>query len=392
MKKIHILFFVAGLLFFSCAPKKSGTVTGTDTTNFTALDTLVKKSSFEKIVDGKKVDLYTLKNEGGVTVKITNFGGCIVQVLTKDRQGKYADITLGYSSLEGYQNDKMFLGATVGRYANRIAKGMFRLDGKTYKLALNDGKNTLHGGLKGFNKVVWNAVQDGNKLTLTYISPDMEEGYPGELHTTVTYTLTPLDELLIDFKATTSKKTIVNLTNHAYYNLAGEGSGSILGHELQIFGDKITPVDETLIPTGKFMDVENTPFDFRVPKAIGKDINDTLNQQIKFGKGFDHNWVLNKQQDSLRLAARLTEPVSGRVMELWTTQPGLQFYSGNFMNGTVIGKSGKPYAYRNALALEPQHFPDSPNQPAFPTVVLNPGETYHQQILLKFIADTSGNK
>ena len=387
MKKIHILVIVAFIfLAFSCTSKGTGKGNAvTDSTNYTACDTLVKAKNFSKMVDGKKVELYTLKNEGGVTVKLTNFGACLVQVLMKDKNGVYKDVTLGYNTLEGYQSDKMFLGAIVGRYANRIAGGRFTLNGKAYQLALNDGRNSLHGGLKGFNKVVWDAVQSGNSVTLHYVSPDMEEGFPGELHVTLVYTLTQANELKIDFSAVSNRKTVINLTSHAYYNLAGEGSGDILGHVLQIFGDKITPVDKSLIPTGKLLSVDNSPFDFRKPKPIGRDIGDTLNEQIKFGNGYDHNWVLNKSADSLTLAARLSEPVSGRMLEVWTTDPGIQFYSGNFMNGSVIGKSGRPNNFRNAVALEAQHFPDSPNHPEFPSVVLKPGNTYHHLIVLKFL-------
>jgi aldose 1-epimerase len=232
--------------------------------------------------------------------------------------------------------------------------------------------------------VVWDAVQEGNKLTLNYSSKDMEEGYPGKLDVTLVYTLTAENELKIDFSAVTDKKTVLNLTNHAYYNLKGEGSGDILGHTLEIFADKITPVDASLIPTGKMMNVENTPFDFRKPKRIGENINDTLVEQIRFGKGFDHNWVLNKTNDSLSLAARLSEAESGRTIEVWTTDPAIQFYSGNFMNGATIGKSGKAYKFRNAVAMEPQHYPDSPNHPEFPSVLLTPGKKYHHLIVVKF--------
>jgi aldose 1-epimerase len=385
MNKIIFGLLITVFLAFACTGKKSSQLTiKADSTNYIALDTLVKRSAFQQEVDGKKVDLYVLKNEKGLTVKITNFGACIVQVLDPDKNGKYEDVALGYSSLKGYQDDKMFLGATVGRYANRIAKGAFKLEGKTYKLALNDGPNALHGGLKGFNKVVWDALQEGNKLTLNYTSKDMEEGYPGKLDVTLVYTLTADNELKIDFSAVTDKKTVINLTNHSYYNLKGEGSGDILGHSMEIFADNLTPVDETLIPTGKLMRVENTPFDFRKPKLIGRNINDTLNEQIRFGKGFDHNWVLNKAKDSLGLAARLSETESGRTLEVWTTDPAIQFYTGNFMNGTVLGKRGKVYNYRNAVAMEPQHYPDSPNHPEFPSVILNPGKKYHHLIVLKF--------
>jgi aldose 1-epimerase len=385
MKSIAVFLLTACMLVVACTPKKGNTAgANVDSTNYAAVDTLAQASAFHQTVDGKQVDLYTLKNENGITVKITNFGACIVQVLTKDKSGKYDDITLGYNTLKGYQADNMFLGATVGRYANRIAKASFKLDGKSYKLAVNNGVNALHGGIRGFNKVVWDAVQTGNSLTLKYSSADMEEGYPGKLDVTLIYTLTDKNELQIDFSAVTDKKTVINLTNHAYYNLKGEGSGDILGHTLQINADKITPVDNSLIPTGKLMDVANTPFDFRAAKLIGKGINDSLNEQIRFGKGFDHNWMLNKKADSLSLAACLSETTTGRSIEVWTTDPAIQFYSGNFMNGTVKGKRGNPYNFRNAVAMEPQHYPDSPNHPEFPSVVLNPGKKYHHLIVLKF--------
>ncbi len=388
MKKLIFVPLAILLLATACNGKKSSSSTNSvDSTNYTAVDTLAKQSSFQQQVDGKKVDLYTLKNKNGITVKITNFGACIVQVLVPDNKGRYEDITLGYNSLKGYQEDKIFLGATVGRYANRIAKGSFKLDGKTYKLAVNNGVNSLHGGIKGFNKVVWDADQKGDSLILKYTSKDMEEGYPGKLDVTLTYSLTNSNELNIDFFAVTDKKTVINLTNHAYYNLKGEGSGDILGHTLEIFADKITPVDASLIPTGKLMNVENTPFDFRKPKIIGQDINDTLVEQMKFGMGFDHNWVLNKKNDSLSLAARLSEASTGRSIEVWTTDPAIQFYSGNFMNGSVKGKRGNVYNKRNAVAMEPQHYPDSPNHPEFPSVVLNPGKKYHHLIVLKFNAN-----
>jgi len=388
MKKLLLSPLIFLLLFTACIGKKTNAPTASiDSSNYSVLDTLAKQSAFQQEVDEKKVDLYTLKNQNGITVKITNFGGCIVQFLAPDKNGKYEDITLGYNSLKAYQDDNMFLGATVGRYANRIAKAAFKLDGKTYKLAANNGANSLHGGIKGFNKVVWIAQQSGNSLTLRYSSKDMEEGYPGKLDVTLVYTLTPNNELKIDFSATTDKKTVINLTNHAYYNLKGEGSGDILSHTLQIFADKITPVDASLIPTGKMMSVENTPFDFRKPKPIGQDINDSLDEQIKFGKGFDHNWVLNKKNnDSLSLAARLSESTSGRTLEIWTTDPAIQFYSGNFMNGKVTGKRGNAYNFRNAVAMEPQHYPDSPNHPEFPSVVLSPDQKYHHLIVLKFTA------
>ncbi|MCX7986539.1 MAG: galactose mutarotase [Bacteroidales bacterium] len=367
---------VATFLIASCSQQKQVN------NNFEAVDTLVKESGFQREIDGKKVNLYTLKNDSGMVVKITNFGARIVSMLVPDKNGKYDDITLGFGSLDNYLNDDMYLGCVVGRYANRIGKATFTLDGKKYKLYANDHGNTLHGGLKGFDKKVWDATQQGDTLTLTYTSPDGEEGYPGNLKVTVQYILTNNNELIMKYEATTDKKTVINLTNHAYYNLHGEGNGDILDHYLEIFASQTTPVDSLLIPTGSLVDVSNTPFDFRKPRKIGERINEE-NEQLKNGKGYDHNWVLDKKEKELGLAVRLTDSISGRILELYTTEPGVQVYSGNFMNGKVIGKSGKPYNYRSAIAIEPQHFPDSPNKPNFPSVILEPGKTYTQTSIVK---------
>ena len=349
----------------------------------------LKKSSFGKTPEGRQVDLYTLTNAKGVEVKITNFGGIVVSVKVPDRNGKVADVVLGYDSLDGYINDKAYFGALVGRYGNRIAHGQFVLDGVTYKLAKNNGENSLHGGVKGFNKAVWDAREvaskDGPSLQLNYLSKDGEEGYPGNLKVQVVYTLTDANELKIDYSATTDKKTVVNLTNHSYFNLAGQGTGDILAHELTIQADRFTPVDAGLIPTGELQPVERTPFDFRQKTAIGARIN-ADDEQLKLGKGYDHNWVLNHTAE-FSLAARAVEPNSGRVLEVWTTQPGVQFYTGNFLDGTVVGKGGKAYAFRSAFCLETQHFPDSPNHPEFPATVLNPGERYHQVTAYKFLTE-----
>ncbi len=350
--------------------------------NFEAVDTLVKKEAFQKEIDGKKVDLFVLQNDSGMVVKITNYGARIVSILVPDKNGKYDDITLGYPTIDGYLTDSMYLGCVVGRYANRIGKAQFKLDGKLYKLAANDHGNSLHGGNKGFSARVWDAVQQGDTLTLTYTSPDMEEGYPGNLTVKVQYILTNDNEIIMNYEATTDKKTVVNLTNHAYYNLHGEGNGTILDHFLEIFANQTTEIDSLLIPTGKLVDVKDTPFDFNTPHTIGERIN-TDNEQIKFGKGYDHNWVLNKKEGEFALAVRLTDTISGRILELYTTEPGVQVYSGNFMNGSVKGKSGKPYEYRTAIAMEPQHFPDSPNKPNFPSTILNPGEKYTQTSIVK---------
>ncbi len=340
-----------------------------------AIDT----ATFHRVVDGKEIKLYTLKNSKGTEVWLTNYGARILSVITPDSAGNRADITLGYRTFDEYLNDNMYLGCLVGRFANRIAKGKFTLDGVTYNLYLNNGQNTLHGGLKGFDKQVWDSRQSGDTVFFSYLSKDGEEGYPGNLEVKVFYTLTDDNHLLLDMQAETDKKTIINLTNHAYFNLNGEGTGDILSHDLMLVADAITPIDSTLIPTGELMSVENTPFDFRKPFSIGARINEP-HQQLVYGKGYDHNWVLSKVPGTLGLAARLHSPSTGRILEIWTTQPGIQFYSGNFMDGTAKGKSGGIYAFRNGLALEPHHFPDSPNQKNFPSVVLNPGEKFHETI------------
>jgi aldose 1-epimerase len=378
MKKLMI-FLSTVLVFLSACDKKQLADNG-----FEALDKIVKAAAFEKTIDGKQTALFTLKNDSGVVVKITNYGGRIVSVLVPDKNGNYADINLGYASIDEYLNDAMYLGATVGRYANRIGNAKFKLDNKEYKLSANNGENSLHGGPTGFYSKVWDAKQNGDTLELSYLSPDMEEGYPGNLQVNLKYILTNDNELIMQYEATTDKKTIVNLTNHAYYNLKGEGEGDILDHVLEIFSDKITPVNKSLITDGSYMEVKGTAFDFNTPFPIGQRIKDSTEQMI-FGNGYDHNWVLNKKAtDSLELAVRLTEPVSGRVLELYTTEPGVQFYSGNFMDGKVTGKLGKPLIFRGAAAFEPQHYPNSPNIESYPSVTLEPGKTYKQTSILKF--------
>ncbi|MGD0697222.1 MAG: aldose epimerase family protein [Terriglobia bacterium] len=336
--------------------------------------------------EGQVMDLYTLTNRGGMKVTLTNYGGRVVSILVPDRQGKMSDVVLGFDNLDGYLGNNPFFGALVGRYANRIGKARFTLNGVEYKLAQNDGPNTLHGGVKGFDKVAWTARESSKNppaLELTYVSPDGEEGYPGKLTSIVVYTLTDSNELKIDYTATTDKDTVLNLTNHAYFNLAGEGNGDILKHEIMINADRFTPVDSTLIPTSELRNVEGTPFDFRKATAIGARI-DANDEQIKFGRGYDHNFVLNRTGRGLSLAARVTEPQSGRVLEVRTTQPGIQFYTGNFLDGSVHGKGGKAYGRRSAFCLETQHFPDSPNQPKFLSAVLKPGQTYHETTIYKF--------
>ena len=343
----------------------------------------LNQADFQKTIDGKKTDLYTLTNKNGVEVKITNYGGRIVSIVVPGKDGQKANVVLGFKTLDEYVKDKSFQGSLVGRYANRICDGKFELDGKSYQLAQNNGKNSLHGGPTGFYSKVWDATFASNTLTLSYTSPDMEEGYPGELKSTVKYYLTDQNELGIEYTATTNKATVVNLTNHAYFNLAGEGNGDILSHELEIVSDQTTPVDSTLIPTGELANVAGTPFDFNKSTAIGKRINDD-NVQLKYGKGYDHNWILRKKQGEMALAARFVDPASGRTLEVLTTEPALQFYSGNFLDGSMKGSSGKEYKFRSAICLEAQHYPDSPNKKAFPSTVLKPGETYHQLTIYKF--------
>lgn len=347
----------------------------------------MKKTAFGKTADGQQVDLYTLTNSKGMEVAITNYGGIVVSLKAPGRGGQFADVVLGFDSLDGYLQGHPYFGAIIGRYGNRIAKGRFKLNGVEYKLATNNGENHLHGGIKGFDKVVWEArdvsTPQAAALELKYTSKDGEEGYPGNLAVTVVYTLTEDNELKIDYSATTDKDTVVNLTNHSYFNLAGEGNGDILGHEMMINADAFTPVDAGLIPTGELKKVEGTPFDFRKPVAIGARIN-ADDQQIRYGKGYDHNFVLNRKGSGLELAARVVEPKSGRVMEVLTTEPGIQFYSGNFLDGSVKGKGGKAYQHRYGFCLETQHFPDSPNKPKFPSTVLKPGEKYQTTTVYRF--------
>ena len=342
-------------------------------------------SSFTTTIDGKAVQLYTLKNKNGASVSITNYGGRVVSILVPDKDNKMVDVSLGYDSVKTYGKEgEGFFGALIGRYGNRIGKGKFTLEGKEYQLQLNNGPNTLHGGTDGFFSKVWDAKQEGQRLELNYLSKDGEAGYPGNLNVKVVYTLTDDNAIKIDYTATTDKTTIVNLTNHTYFNLSGEGSATILDHELTIAADAYTPVDSTLIPTGKLTPVKGSAFDFTIAKTIGKDI-EKVDEQLKFGKGYDHNFVLNKN-DSKTAVARVKSPVTGIVMEVYTTEPGLQFYCGNFMTGIdKDGKGGKSYPYRSAFCLETQHFPDAPNQPNFASTVLKPGETYTTSTTYKFL-------
>jgi aldose 1-epimerase len=347
----------------------------------------IDKRAFGSLEDGTPIDVYTLKNRNGLQVEITTYGGAVVTIKTPDRHGRRADIVLGYADASGYVSDVSYFGALIGRYANRIARGRFTLNGVEYQLAQNNGVNHLHGGVRGFHKVVWQAREKmhagGVALELTYLSRDKEEGYPGNLAVTVTYVLTNANELRIEYTATTDKETVVNLTHHSYFNLAGAGAGDILGHELKINADRFTPVDETLIPTGELRAVKGTPFDFNRATAIGSRI-DQADDQLVFGKGYDHNFVLNKKGQELSLAATVYDPKSGRSLEMWTTEPGVQLYSGNFLD-KVRGKAGMVYNRRGGFCLEAQHFPDSPNQPAFPSTILKPGERYTQTTVYKFM-------
>src|SRR6184192_3076907 len=335
------------------------------------------------------VSAYTLKNAHGIELQVLDYGGIIVSLRVPDRTGRVADVVLGFDSLADYQRGSPYFGALIGRYGNRIARGRFSLDGRGYTLATNNGPNHLHGGVRGFDKVVWKVAPfqhaDSVGLVLTYTSPDGEEGYPGTLRTMVTYTLTDSNQLIFDYHATTDRATPVNLTQHSYFNLAGDGTGDILGHVVMLNADRFTPVDSTLIPTGDLKSVAGTPFDFRTPTPIGARI-DQDDVQLRYGPGYDHNFVLNKAGDAHdpTFAARVYEPASGRVMEIYTTEPGLQFYSGNFLDGTLHGKGGVVYRRRYGFAMETQHYPDSPNKPTFPSTTLRPGESYHSRTIYKF--------
>jgi len=373
-----LFFFTTILVLFSCNQKKENI----------SLKAKVDPKKFEAIIDGKKTKLYVLKNKNGLEATFTNFGQRLVSLMVPDRNGVFDDVVLGFSKLEGYKTKRgNYFGATIGRYGNRIENGEFVIDKVKYTLAVNNGKNHIHGGLKGFNNVVWDAKQtNSNEIEFTRISPDMEEGYPGNLTVSVHYKLTDDNELQINYKATTDKPTIVNLTNHSFFNLAGEGNGDVNNHLLTINADSYTPVNQDLIPTGEILEVKGTPFDFTTEKPIGQDL-DREHQQLEYSKGYDQNFVLNgapKNNNGLVLAAKVTEPNSGRVMEVFTNEPGIQFYESNFLDGGAMGKSGKPYIYRGALCLETQHFPNSPNQPNFPSTLLRPNEVYLSTCVYKF--------
>jgi aldose 1-epimerase len=349
---------------------------------------MAQKSDFGKDKDGHEVEAYTLTNAHGMTAKVITYGATLTELHVPGKDGKTTDVVLGFNSMsdhDGYLDPKdPYFGATVGRYGNRIAKGKFTLDGHEYTLATNNGPNALHGGNKGFDKVIWKAEpvagDGGQAVRFTYSSADMEEGYPGNLKASVTYTLTDKDELVLDYSATTDKDTVVNLTNHSYFNLAGEGNGTVLENVVLLESDKYLPVDDTLIPTGELKDVKGTPFDFTTPKPIGRDIKQVPGEP----NGYDHCFVIRGDPGQLRRFARVTEPKSGRVMEMYSTEPAVQFYTGNFLDGTVKGKSGKPYVNHGALCLEAEHYPDSPNRKEFPSTELKPGQTYKQTTMYKF--------
>jgi len=348
--------------------------------------TEVTTQAYGKMPDGTPVDLYKLTNSSGMQAGIITYGGAVVQLMAPDKSGKAGDVVVAMDDLDGMRKQTAFFGALIGRYGNRIGHAQFALDGQTYKLPANDGVNTLHGGPDGFDKHVWKAASgtsaDGPTLTLDYVSKDGEMGFPGTLTARVVYTLTNKNELKIDYTATTDKPTVVNLTNHTYFNLAGEGD--VLGHEVAISADRFTPVDSGLIPTGELKPVKGTPFDFTNATAIGARI-DQDDPQLQAGHGYDHNWVLNRSGDGLSKAAEVHDPKSGRVMEVWTTEPGLQFYTGNFLDGSLKGK-GRVFNRRNAFCMETQHYPDSPNKPDFPSTTLRPGQTYHTTTVYRFSA------
>ncbi len=384
LKKISLtLLMMAGVPLFSCAAQTVKSTPENISAKMSKAQLSVSHAAFGVMPSGVAATLYTLTNANGLIVKVTNYGGIITEIHTPDKNGKLGDITLGYDNVNDYVKSSPYFGALIGRYGNRIAKGKFSLDGHNYQLDVNNGVNHLHGGAKGFDKVVWDVKPFETKhsvgLTLTYLSVDGEQGYPGNLKTTAVYELNNANELITQFTAVTDKATPVNLTQHTYFNLAGKGD--ILGHELMIPADRYTPVDAGLIPTGEWAKVEGTPFDFRTPHLIGERIAKD-DQQLKYGLGYDHNFVLNKSKGT-HLAARVQDPESGRVLEVWSQEPGVQFYSGNFLDGTLTGK-GRTYAYRSGFCLEPQHFPDSPNQPTFPSTILKPGEQYSTQMRFKF--------
>lgn len=380
MKKLYIL--LAAIALVGCG----GASGSSESTKTESKAPQVTKSTFGTMPDGTTIEKFTAENASGAKMSVITFGGILQSIVVPDRDGNLSDVVLGHDNIKGYLEQNPYFGGIIGRYGNRIAKGKFELDGVPYQLATNDGPNHLHGGETGFDKVVWSGVEitEGDRagVVMTYTSPDGEEGYPGTLAMEVTYLLGNDNSVEINYKASTDKKTVINLTNHSYYNL-GPDKSTILNHELLLEADKFLPVDATLIPTGELRPVSGTPFDFTTMKVIGQDIT-AENEQLKLGGGFDHCWVLSDSSEQLKLAAELYEPTSGRVMDVYTTEPAIQFYSGNFLDGTFTGKKGQSYAYRSGLCLETQHYPDSPNQPEFPSVELNPGETYNTTTKMVF--------
>jgi aldose 1-epimerase len=388
MHKLHLTASIVIITILSgCQGAQEEKQVNEDSSKPANISSMIPPRSFyQTTIDGKQTDLFVLKNKNNVQAAVTNYGGRLVSLLVPDKQGKLVDVVLGFDSVHKYQlSTEPYFGATIGRYGNRIAKGKFKLDGKEYRLATNNGVNHLHGGKKGFQYVVWDAKQIGDSLLeLTYLSPDGEEGYPGNLQVKVSYLLNDNNELVLSYEAGTDKKTVVNLTNHAFFNLNGQGSGTINNHLLSIYADYYTPVDSTLIPTGKIEPVANTPFDFRSSAKIGQRV-DADHIQIKNGKGYDHNFVLNNYESAdMKPAAKVTGDLSGITMEVFTQEPGLQFYGGNFMQSKNTIKGGTKDDFRTAFCLETQHFPDSPNQPAFPSTVLEPGKKYNTKSIYRF--------
>lgn len=390
MKNIQIAAVAMLALFqFSCKDIKKENAPLKENADKIAdsAQTVLETKNFDTIIDGKKVNLYWIGNKD-IKASFTNYGGRLVSLLVKDKTGKPVDVVVGFNSAKGFKNStEPYFGATIGRVGNRIAKGKFTLEGKQYQVPLNNGKNALHGGVKGFQDVVWDAEKTNeNTLVFSYVSPDGEQGFPGNLKVKVTYTITDDNSIKMEYEATTDKTTIVNLTNHAFFNLNGEGSGTILNHELQIYANEFTPVDEGLIPNGELKSVKNTPFDFTSQHTIGERI-ETKDEQLKFGKGYDHNYVLNgTKKNGLNHAATISGDQSGITMDIFTQEPGLQFYSGNFMQSKNTMKSGSKDDFRTAFALETQHFPDAPNQPKFAPIVLKPGQKYHTVSYYQFSA------
>jgi len=376
MKNIYVLVLILTVISCENIKKKK---------NMSLVN--IEKEFFGKTSDGTDVSQYTLKNSNGMHVSVINYGGIITSWKAKDRDGNYKDIVLGFNDLSEYESSSPYFGALIGRYGNRIKEGKFNLDGVEYTLAVNNGENHLHGGLKGFDKVIWDIEEDVNEssasLVLSYLSNDMEEGYPGNLDVKVTYTLSNNDELKVRYEAETDRSTVINLTQHTYFNLSADLSRHILDHQITIYADSFLPTDSTLIPTGELKDVEGTPFDFRELKRVGDDINES-DRQLTFGNGYDHCWVLNNQDEGIRFVASAYDPLSGRLLEIFSDQPGLQFYTGNFLDGTIKSKNDGIYDFRSGFCLETQHYPNSPNEKSFPSVILNPGEKYDTETIFRF--------